>query len=58
MSSVLELTQEELKDSEIKSLIKMNGTLKRQRIPNWVKKAVYFRDRGQCVLCGKDLSNR
>lgn len=25
-------------------------------IPKWVKNAVFYRDRGRCVLCGKDLS--
>ncbi|HEX2907840.1 MAG TPA: HNH endonuclease [Phototrophicaceae bacterium] len=32
------------------------GVIKRQHIPQWVKKAVYFRDQGRCVLCQKDLS--
>lgn len=25
-------------------------------LPQWVKRAVFFRDRGKCVLCNKDLS--
>lgn len=33
-----------------------NGTIKRFRIPAWVKKAIFFRDRGRCVLCNKDLT--
>jgi len=32
------------------------GRLKRVRIPGWCKKAVYFRDRGRCCICNKDLS--
>ncbi|MCX6236987.1 MAG: HNH endonuclease [Bacteroidia bacterium] len=32
------------------------GQLKRESIPEWVKHAVYFRDRGKCCLCKKDLS--
>lgn len=32
------------------------GTKKRCNIPNWVKRAVKYRDRGKCVCCGKDLS--
>ncbi|MEZ8360657.1 HNH endonuclease [Vibrio splendidus] len=32
------------------------GKLKRKSIPKWVKRAVFFRDRGRCVLCTKDLS--
>lgn len=34
------------------------GRLRRQSyIPTWVKKAVYCRDHGRCVLCGRDLTN-
>jgi hypothetical protein len=34
------------------------GRLRRQsNIPAWVKKAVYCRDHGRCVLCGRDLTN-
>ena len=25
-------------------------------MPQWVKRAVKYRDRGKCVCCGKDLS--
>lgn len=32
------------------------GQLKRESIPVWAKHAVYFRDRGNCCLCKKDLS--
>lgn len=32
------------------------GFIKRQSIPSWVKKAVFFRDHGRCVLCQRDLS--
>ncbi len=34
-----------------------DGRLKRVYIPRWVKRAVFFRDRGRCVLCNKDLTN-
>jgi hypothetical protein len=33
-----------------------SGVLRRVRIPSWVKRAVYFRDRGCCVACHRDLS--
>lgn len=33
-----------------------NEVKKRITIPQWVQRAVYFRDRGCCVFCGKDLS--
>lgn len=32
------------------------GVLKRVAIPSWVKRAVFFRDRGLCVICHRDLS--
>lgn len=32
------------------------GTIKRINIPQWVKRAVYYRDRGRCVFCNKDLT--
>ena len=30
--------------------------MERINIPKWVKRAVFFRDKGRCVFCGKDLS--
>jgi HNH endonuclease len=33
-----------------------HGHIKRAGIPSWVKKAVYLRDHGRCVLCQKDLT--
>jgi 5-methylcytosine-specific restriction endonuclease McrA len=33
-----------------------SGVLRRVHIPEWVKRAVYFRDRGRCVFCRQDLS--
>lgn len=30
----------------------------RTHMPEWVKRAVFYRDRGRCVLCGKDLSGQ
>jgi hypothetical protein len=33
------------------------GVIKRQPyIPTWVKKAIYYRDQGRCVLCQSDLT--
>src|SRR5579863_824514 len=32
------------------------GVLRRVSIPAWVRRAVYFRDRGMCVICAADLS--
>ncbi|MGN6603027.1 MAG: HNH endonuclease [Ginsengibacter sp.] len=43
-------------DSDIRKHFTKAGTLKRVRIPEWCKKAVFFRDRGHCCICNKDLS--
>jgi len=32
------------------------GVLRRIDLPEWVKHAVFFRDRGMCALCQRDLS--
>ncbi len=32
------------------------GYLRRRRIPKWVQKAVYHRDKGRCVICKKDVT--
>lgn len=37
-------------------LFERENTLKRVKAPQWARRAVYFRDRGRCVLCNKDLS--
>lgn len=33
------------------------GTIKRKHIPEWVRTAVYHRDKGRCVFCHTDLTN-
>src|ERR1039457_2118587 len=32
------------------------GPSPRCKIPQWVKRAVYFRENGKCALCRRDLS--
>jgi len=32
------------------------GRINRVHIPSWLKKALFFRDRGECQLCGEDIS--
>ena len=39
-----------------KKYFKNDGVLKRATIPEWVKRTIYYRDRGRCVLCNIDLS--
>lgn len=41
---------------ENKSFFAKDGVLIRKNPPKWVKKAVFYRDRGRCVLCKKDIS--
>jgi len=32
------------------------GKIGRVHIPRWLEKAIFFRDRGQCQICDKDIS--
>lgn len=41
---------------EEKALFKRDGVLARKRIPVWARNAVFFRDRGRCALCHRDIS--
>lgn len=38
------------------SLLAGEGKLPRVRIPEWARRAVFFRDRGMCAACNKDIS--
>lgn len=55
---VQELDADSLADEpELASLLaKDGGRLKRSGIPKWVRSAIFYRDRGRCVMCGRDLS--
>lgn len=39
-----------------KLLFTKDGILKRERIPVWARRAVFFRDRGLCGYCHRDIS--
>lgn len=41
---------------EFKIYFKGIGRLKRVDIPSWCKKAVFYREKGRCCLCGTDLT--
>jgi hypothetical protein len=41
---------------DLKGIRRTNGKITRKSIPKWVQRAVFYRDRGRCVLCDKDLS--
>lgn len=56
MAGVLGLEEDVDPPEEQASYFSHPSVLKRTTIPSWVKRAVYFRDRGRCVLCDKDLS--
>ena len=38
------------------SVLTEKGKIARKNIPQWVKKAVYSRDKGRCIKCSTDLS--
>lgn len=46
---------EEIPCNETRRFTK-SGRLKRVSIPKWVKRAVFYRDRGLCTGCNKDIS--
>lgn len=55
---VQQLTSDMFDDEfqENSKYLQKDGQLKREPIPSWVQNAVFFRDRGKCCLCKKDLS--
>jgi 5-methylcytosine-specific restriction endonuclease McrA len=42
--------------TEHPELLERDGMLRRVRLPSWAKQGVFFRDRGRCASCLKDLS--
>lgn len=50
------IEKDEIEEQKYKDYFKTDGTLKRVSIPKWCQKAVFFRDRGRCCFCGRDLS--
>lgn len=49
------LIKKEMNNDE-SDYLKKDGVLKRVNIPQWVAKAVFFRERGRCAFCDQDLS--
>jgi len=47
---------ESVAEPEIRVLFTRRGRLRRVSPPRWVRRAVFYRDRGLCVLCHSDLS--
>jgi len=58
MAGALEYEASSEPPEGLKQLFSSPGILKRAAIPAWAKRAVFFRDRGRCVLCDKDLSGQ
>lgn len=56
MARQVERGADEDVDPDCAQLFLRPGVLRRATIPKWVKRAVFFRDRGLCVLCQKDLT--
>lgn len=54
-SQLTELTTLSI-DPELRGALARDGVLKRASIPYWAKEAIFYRDRGRCVLCNCDLS--
>lgn len=55
MAGVMISDDDELYE-ENKSFFEKPGKLKRVNIPQWAKRAVFYRDRGMCSFCFSDLS--
>ncbi len=50
------IVRKHMKVDTFPNLLERDGVLRRTRLPVWVTRAVFFRDKGSCVLCGKDLT--
>jgi hypothetical protein len=46
----------EVINSDLIHVVRPNFKLFRKNIPTWVQRAVFYRDRGRCTHCNKDLS--
>ncbi len=40
-----------------KNQLTQKGTLKRQKVPIWLQRAVFHRDKGRCSFCWKDVGD-
>lgn len=52
---IQDLAIEEVEDEYVRNFARP-GRLRRVMLPQWVKRAVFHRDRGLCVVCRRDLS--
>lgn len=56
MANQLASTEVACLSPENQSYMSKDGVLRRVSIPKWVRRAVFFRDRGLCVFCHCDLT--
>lgn len=56
MARQFETTDYDSIDESQRWYFRRQGYLRRMAIPTWAMKAVFFRDRGLCVLCRRDLT--
>ncbi len=45
-----------LKKSDYPEILKRDGVLFRKNLPTWGKRGIFYRDRGRCIKCGKDMT--
>jgi 5-methylcytosine-specific restriction endonuclease McrA len=53
---IARLIREQVKGDVHIDVAERDGVLRRVYLPQWVKRAVFYRDHGRCVTCGKDLT--
>lgn len=56
VSSILSKAESSEAEDLDRSLLAANGTLIRVRPPKWAQRAVFYRDRGRCIMCDKDVT--
>ncbi|MDH0422179.1 MULTISPECIES: HNH endonuclease [Delftia] len=56
LSGILEMANWDEAETLDRSLLSTNGKIARVSPPMWAKRAVFFRDRGCCVFCERDLT--
>jgi hypothetical protein len=54
-AAVRDISKDEL-EPDLAGLMERDGVPARAHIPEWVRRAVFFRDRGMCAACNTDLS--
>ncbi|BAZ28447.1 HNH endonuclease [Cylindrospermum sp. NIES-4074] len=45
-----------LKKSEYPDILKRDGVLYRKTLPGWAKRGIFYRDKGRCIQCSRDLT--